>query len=70
MHRIVLILLGVLFASFLLTAMNVMIKQGITFPESLRVAACTYYRVTVAYLSGRWNTHIGLMMTQCLSDKV
>lgn len=70
MHRVLLILLGVLFASFLLTALHVMFKQGITFPEALRVAACTHYRVTVAYLSGRWNTHIGLMMTQCLSDKV
>ena len=70
MHGLLSIVTGVLFASFLLTAMNVMMKQGITFPEALRVTACAYYRVTVAYLNGRWNTHVGLMMTQCLSDKV
>jgi hypothetical protein len=68
MHRLPLILLGVLLGSFLLCVINLMTKEGLSAGDAAQVVACSYGRVGSALMSGRFNVHAGLMTTQCMSD--
>lgn len=70
MHRLVLILLGVLAGAFLLCVVRLIMKEGLTFPDAFTVVMCAYTRIFKAFLSGRWNVHAGLAATQCMSDKL
>lgn len=68
MHRIPLILLGVLAGAYLLCVVNLMTKEGLSMGDAGKVVACSYSRVGSALLSGRFNVHVGLVTTQCMSD--
>jgi len=68
MHRLVLILLGVFVATFFLSILNLMMKEGLILPDAFKVAACAFSRIIQAFLSGRFNVHSNLATTQCMSD--
>jgi len=68
MHRIALILLAVFVSTMALSVSNLMMKEGLTVADSVKVVLCSYSRVIGALLSGRLNVHSGLMTTQCMSD--
>jgi len=68
MHRIALILLGVLVGAYLLSVVSLMTKEGLSVGDAGKVVACSYSRVVSALLGGRFNVHSGLMTTQCMSD--
>lgn len=68
MHRLVLILLGVFVASFLLSIVNLMMKEGLILSDAFSVAVCSFSRIIQALLSGRFNVHSKLATTQCMSD--
>ena len=68
MHRLVLILLGVFVATFFLSILNLMMKEGLILPDAFKVAVCAFSRIIQAFLSGRFNVHSNLATTQCMSD--
>lgn len=70
MYRLSLILLLVFAGAFLLCVANLVIKEGLTIPDAIKVVVCSYTRIFQALLSGRWNVHCGLTTTQCMSDKL
>jgi hypothetical protein len=68
MHRLPLILLGVLVGAYLLCVVNLITKEGLSAGDAAKVVACSFGRVGSALLIGRFNVHAGLMTTQCMSD--
>lgn len=70
MHQIALILLGVFVGAFLLSVGNLMMKEGLSMADALKVVSCSYGRVIRAFLSGRFNVNADLMTTQCMSDRL
>ncbi len=70
MHRLALILLAVFLGAFLLSVSHLIVKEGLTLPDALKVVVCAYSRIFTALLSGRFNVHYGLTVTQCRSDKL
>jgi hypothetical protein len=70
MHRLLLILLGVFVGAFLLCVSRLMMKEGLTLSDAFTVVVCAYSRIFTALLSGRFNVHYGLTVTQCRSDKI
>jgi|UniRef100_A0A6C0JLF2 hypothetical protein len=70
MHRLALILLAVFLGAFLLSVSRLIVKEGLTLPDALKVVVCSYTRIIKGVLGGRLNIHSGLTTVQCMSDKL
>jgi len=49
---------------------RLIVKEGLTLPDALKVVVCSYTRIIKGVLGGRLNIHSGLTTVQCMSDKL